>query len=310
MGMKWYFFFCKVRPWISIVVSLFVVLGIFLALIGSAEMILQSPGIFVLVFVPVLVAIIASIALNAKLLQKEKENAQELLRFIKGYLIYEVVSCVCGSAVEPINSGRSTVEIVMCMIVALLFEYFIWYRCNMSYFRKRLQRNSEYIKGENEDIEFDYLTSVELERTEKAPVHTTQTKKKYCSNCGCEIDGYSRQCTGCGKQYFKPLSASAIISIVLGVFLCISVALNIYLYIKAQEEPTYIVDNKYEKYYDYWKVNQDKVDFMNEFIVIVSDDNTKLYHKYGCSKLDLDSFWAYNIAAAIGEGYKACPYCN
>ncbi len=33
---------------------------------------------------------------------------------------------------------------------------------------------------------------------------------KYCKLCGKEIDSTTRKCTGCGKQYFRPVYASLV----------------------------------------------------------------------------------------------------
>lgn len=52
-----------------------------------------------------------------------------------------------------------------------------------------------------------------------------------------------------------------------------------------------------------------EIDFIDEFVVFVEDDGTNWYHKYQCSRFRADSFWAYNIDAALAEGYKPCPYC-
>ena len=63
-------------------------------------------------------------------------------------------------------------------------------------------------------------------------------------------------------------------------------------------------------YYDYWVDSFEKIDFVDEFIVFVEDDGTNLYHKYECFKFKGNSFWAFNVEAAIYEGYTACPYCH
>lgn len=53
------------------------------------------------------------------------------------------------------------------------------------------------------------------------------------------------------------------------------------------------------------------VDFFYEHVAFVVDDNTRFYHTYDCAVFqDADSFWAYNIAAAKGEGYKPCIRCH
>ena len=49
--------------------------------------------------------------------------------------------------------------------------------------------------------------------------------------------------------------------------------------------------------------------FYEEHAVVVPDDGTYTYHKYGCDDLDTSSFWIYNTEAAKSYGYKACPKC-
>lgn len=53
-----------------------------------------------------------------------------------------------------------------------------------------------------------------------------------------------------------------------------------------------------------------ELSFWNEHAVIVADDGTKKYHKYGCEDLGLSYFWIYNSEAAEGMGYKPCSKCN
>lgn len=48
-------------------------------------------------------------------------------------------------------------------------------------------------------------------------------------------------------------------------------------------------------------------------IAFVLDDGTNLYHSYCCPYLQAQesySFWAYNVEAAKGNGYRACPQCS
>ena len=50
----------------------------------------------------------------------------------------------------------------------------------------------------------------------------------------------------------------------------------------------------------------DKLYFMDEYVVIVPEDNDDYYYSYDCyEKLYSDSaFWIYNIESAKGRGYK------
>ena len=52
-----------------------------------------------------------------------------------------------------------------------------------------------------------------------------------------------------------------------------------------------------------------KANFLDEYIVMVEDDNTDLYHKYECYRFKGRDFWAYNIDQAENLGYEPCPNC-
>ena len=55
--------------------------------------------------------------------------------------------------------------------------------------------------------------------------------------------------------------------------------------------------------------NAEKIAFIDDYVVVVEDDGTNLYHKYGCPKFLGKSFWAFNTEAAESEGYKPCSFC-
>lgn len=44
--------------------------------------------------------------------------------------------------------------------------------------------------------------------------------------------------------------------------------------------------------------------------VVVPMDNTELYHRYGCGKLDISSgYWIYNVSLAKSKGFSPCKNC-
>lgn len=54
----------------------------------------------------------------------------------------------------------------------------------------------------------------------------------------------------------------------------------------------------------------DKIAFYDWAAVIVPDNGSRKYHKYGCSHLDLsDGYWIFNVENAKYQGYKACSHC-
>ena len=54
----------------------------------------------------------------------------------------------------------------------------------------------------------------------------------------------------------------------------------------------------------------EKIYFYEQYVVVVEDDGTNLYHRYGCSHFKGEYFWAYNVEAAIDQGYAPCAKCG
>lgn len=85
--------------------------------------------------------------------------------------------------------------------------------------------------------------------------------------------------------------------IVVSILLVLSVALNLYqLGLNNQRDEERIE-------------NRDKLDFFDEYIVLVEDDSTNWYHKYDCFRFKGEDFWAFNIDQAEDLGYEPCPFC-
>ena len=54
---------------------------------------------------------------------------------------------------------------------------------------------------------------------------------------------------------------------------------------------------------------QAAADFMQSYVVLVENDGTGLYHRYGCSRFAGKTFWAYSRKLAENSGYSPCPNC-
>lgn len=53
---------------------------------------------------------------------------------------------------------------------------------------------------------------------------------------------------------------------------------------------------------------EDYITFMDKYVRVIPNDDSGLFHRYGCEDLNLDSFWIYNIGAAENHG-EPCPKC-
>ena len=66
------------------------------------------------------------------------------------------------------------------------------------------------------------------------------------------------------------------------------------------------IDDLEDEKWDNWA----KLSFYDRSVIIIPDDGSKTYHKYGCSKLDTSNgYWILNEEAADYYGYKKCTKC-
>ena len=174
-------------------------------------------------------------------------------------------------------------------------------------------------------------------------------KARFCKLCGDPIDPVTRKCTGCKKQYFRPpvfadkhyfIAATAVACIVI-VILVFAIVSQSSAYesqlaelseklAEAEDDASYqsrVAETRKSQIEDLnraldardktIKELQDenlnmlvKIGFYDRYAVIVGDDGTKKYHKYGCSYLDTsDGLWIFNTENAKYQGYKPCSHC-
>lgn len=146
-------------------------------------------------------------------------------------------------------------------------------------------------------------------------IHNNQSRR--CKKCGGEIDGATKQCKSCGKQYLRAKTVIPIILLVL--LLATSCVFNVAQYkysqklesdIAEKEEKISELNLSVSKSLKTLRNAQWELSFYQEHAVVVPDDGSGIYHTHGCSHMDNTSFWIYNIEAAIGLGYSPCPYCQ
>ena len=162
-----------------------------------------------------------------------------------------------------------------------------------------------------------------------SPKKQKPVKVKYCSRCGSVVDSKTKVCTGCGKRYFRGLRLTkfSVTIIILALIIATISTLCVLQYVNAQELQSQIgglerlvnskqstitrLEKEVEDLEDEKWENWDKTFFFDYHAEIVGDDGTKVYHKYGCDKLDTENgFWIFNTEAADGKGYKECPHCH
>lgn len=146
-------------------------------------------------------------------------------------------------------------------------------------------------------------------------------KMKYCKHCGGALD-YDKQCTECGKQYFR-FNKSAFAILLLSIALTCSVSFGFIKIYKLQHEigicETSIsrkkdkissLEAEIEELKEKNNDLQGKANFLDNYIVFVVDNGEK-YHSYNCTHFkNCKTYRAYNIEAAKSKGYEPCKVCR
>lgn len=137
---------------------------------------------------------------------------------------------------------------------------------------------------------------------------------KRCSKCNLQHEDSQIYCSNCGNLLeLVPVSSTQIStkkSTGVLVLLVLSIVLNIFLGISVYEcyEDKEYYYEKYEYYYDENSQLLLSNKFYDDYARVVPDDGLGIYHRYGCEKLDMDyEFYIYNLYLAK---VKASPCQN
>jgi len=150
-----------------------------------------------------------------------------------------------------------------------------------------------------------------------------RTKTRYCKKCASPIDNTTKNCTGCGKRYFR---AKVILPIVFLSLLVIAFAgLNIFQYMQNQKITAEYeeLETKYKEVEtdfnntiaDLRKISGEAVgmrSFLKSVAIIIDGQDT--YHRYGCYILtatkETSNCQICSAVEAIYDCFTACPYCH
>ena len=75
------------------------------------------------------------------------------------------------------------------------------------------------------------------------------------------------------------------------------------------EDELNALQTEYETLESRYARQQEKVKFMDSYVVFVEDDGTGKYHRYDCAKFLKKNFWAYSRKLAEKQGYSPCSDC-
>lgn len=184
-GKKWFTFYTRIRPWLAVALAgvsvfcLFVILVVpdyftypFWAFLGHSLRIVHA-------------------AFCVVIFAKSFGDYFDLVRHIKGLLIFEMIYYPLTNVIDQMVSGESLIVALFIGVIIAVPFYFLWYRLNFKYFDSRLictnppskEEAERYIqnkaaaKANKEQQEYSVKTAEELlneysiQPTNAAPPH-------------------------------------------------------------------------------------------------------------------------------------------
>lgn len=182
LGTKWFTFYTKVRPWFACITALSVV-GDFM----QYQEVYTSYWWMMVYFLAALVQPVLCIIVFVK----SQGDYEDFVRFVKGVLLFETINMAYGQAVQQYIKNEFDIGVALVVgVIILLLGYFIWYRLNIKYFKKRINViTSDYLADDPNCItEFN-----------EEPIANTD-RIRFCRKCGEKLIDNSRFCRKCGTE--------------------------------------------------------------------------------------------------------------
>ena len=181
-GTKWFTFYTKIRPWLAIITACGV-LGDFLQ---YTEVYLQYWWLWIYVLLA-----IATSVVQICVFVKSRGDYIKFVRFVEGALILDVVTVAYQTAVQRVVTDTYGEIGIAVFFIVLAIGYFLWYRLNKNYFRKRVRKsvwdNAEFRPDSNDPNQVNVVVE--------------GTNSNYCTQCGQKIDEQAQTCPICGSIY-------------------------------------------------------------------------------------------------------------
>ena len=211
LGTKWFTFYTKVRPWFGCLSALGVI-----ADFTQYQEVYTSYWWMMVYFLAALVQPVLSIMVFVK----SRGNYEDFVRFVKGVLLFETFNMAYGQAVNQYIQNELDIGVALVVgVIMLLLGYFIWYRLNMKYFKKRIiDITNDYLPDDLErwteckvcgykekDIFYEcpqcgnYASPYKI--SQEKPAQSNQVS--FCHNCGEKLIENSRFCRKCGTEVPK-----------------------------------------------------------------------------------------------------------
>ena len=196
MGLKWFNFFTKVRPFVHFIACLFIVIEV------SMDPQLYLGSFFMLIYV--LGTIVQCVLVEISSIKAREENYGDFVAFVKKSLIYEIVFVAYANGIDYYYNYGLIYALIIALNVLVVY-YFLWYRLNVKYFEKRMvvegpakTRKTE-TKAEEQDLDDEYDDEYDDDDYDSDD-DLSDTSARCCYVCGLELDEDDVFCERCGTR--------------------------------------------------------------------------------------------------------------
>lgn len=214
LGTKWFTFYAKVRPWLACLTSLTLIVDFFQYMDVYFNYWWISLYFITGIAQPVLAIIVFF---------KSEGDYEDFVEFVNGVLIFETINVAYQQGVQQYIKNFKLGSAFIIALIILVVGYFLWYRLNIKYFKKRILRE------EPETVSYDsntvsqppqnsdpyevpktygnynvYGNDIILQTKEKKETvnvtTSTSPKAQFCRKCGNKLPEDALFCTKCGTK--------------------------------------------------------------------------------------------------------------
>ena len=184
LGTKWFTFYTKVRPQFALV-AVFSAISDFISYTD-----VYASNIWLILY---LAGAIAQPILCLLVFAKSNGDYVEFVRFVKGVLLFEAINMSYAQGLLLYVTIQDFVYAYLWFAIMFVISFFLWYRLNVKYFKKRIVTIPNYTVNTMPFYQAPYVNN-------QTGTTNETYQNRFCSMCGTKLKQGSKFCHNCGAK--------------------------------------------------------------------------------------------------------------